>query len=255
MCGCSENCSARRCARTAAIAASSTVERVRALSKASRAGDGRPIRRAGVAARTTAGRIGDPAGARLHALPEPRERRRAASPHPPPPCVPRGAGLAAAARFVPGDVCAACSGRASLPTNSTRRSARCASSWCSRRIRPRCRGGRSFTSTTASRNCSRERDPSDLTVPERDEVIDALRREIVVGLGDRRSPSRSSIAARRSPRRTDRVRAESLARGATCSCEASTPRCVASRGADFRSTRRRCASGRGLAATATATRT
>ena len=81
-CGCSANCWAKRCGAQEGEALYERVERVRALAKRdARRRLGRRLRGAGRRAARDAGRRRRcPSRAQLRALPEPRQRRRAASP-------------------------------------------------------------------------------------------------------------------------------------------------------------------------------
>ena len=88
------------------------------------------LRHAGGRARRDAGGRGPAGGARLLAVPEPRQHRRAAPPDPPPPRLPAGAGPAAAARLVRGDLRPADRGRADARPTCATPSARSRSSWC-----------------------------------------------------------------------------------------------------------------------------
>ncbi len=99
------------------------------------------------------------------------------------------------------------------------------------------------------------RDRPDLTPHEQEELLAALRREIVTAwaTSDVRQQRPTPLDEVRSG--LDRVRAEPLGSAAALPAQRSTGRCARARGAGCRSTRRRCGSARGLAATATATRT
>ena len=163
----------------------------------------------GRARRDAAGR--DPAGRpRLLAVPEPCQHRRAAPPDPPPPGLPAGAGPAAAARLVRGDLRPADRGRA-----DARGSAR-------RHLLARDRAGadgppdRDRPPHAAAEvrphrpGAGREGPARPDAVGARDRRRDDAPRDCRL-LGDGRDPAGPADAARRGPRRPARVRADALA--------------------------------------------
>ena len=99
------------------------------------------------------------------------------------------------------------------------------------------------------------KDRPDLTVYEREAVIDDAARARLPRLGDRRDPARAPDAARRGARRPARLRADALAGAAALSARARSRAGRVTPDRACRSRSRRSASARGSAAIATATRT
>ena len=176
-CGCSASCSGKRSARGKGRRFA-LVERVRALAKSARAGDEQRFRHAGGRARRHAGRRGPAGRARLLAVPEPGQHRRAAPPHPAPPRLSAVAGSAAAARLVRRDV---------RPADRRRADARpsCCDAVCSLEIELVLTAHPTeIVRRTLLQKYDRiaralaEKDRPDLTVWERETVVETLRREI-----------------------------------------------------------------------------
>ena len=194
-----------------------------------------------------------PGRARVRALPEPRQHRRAASPHPAPARLPARSGAApqrgscadAFARLIAGRHHARSAARGGLRA-ADRAGAHGASD--------RNRAPHAGAEIQPHRRRADDARSPDLTMPEQEESLASLRREIATAWDTSEVRARAPDAARRSPERPDRLRAEPVGRAAALPSRGRSRARRDAPGAACRSRPRRSDSDPGSAAIATATR-